>query len=65
LGAVAPAPVRATGAEALIKGKPINEDTAAEAAQTALAGVQTLGMNQYKVNIARTLVKRSILGLSE
>jgi NADPH-dependent glutamate synthase beta subunit-like oxidoreductase len=65
LGAVAPAPVRATGAEALIKGRPINEDTAAEAATAALAAVQPLGMNQYKVNIAKTLVKRSILGMSE
>jgi CO/xanthine dehydrogenase FAD-binding subunit len=65
LGAVAPAPVRATGAEALIKGKPINEDTAAEAAQTALAAVQPLGMNQYKVDIARALVRRSILGMPE
>lgn len=65
LGAVAPAPVRATEAEALIKDKPINEAAAAEAADKALLSAQPLVMNEYKVDIARTLIKRSILGLPE
>jgi NADPH-dependent glutamate synthase beta subunit-like oxidoreductase/CO/xanthine dehydrogenase FAD-binding subunit len=62
LGAVAPAPFRAVAAEAAMKGQPINEEKAAEAAQRALAAAQALGMNQYKVDVARALIKRSILG---
>ena len=57
LGAVAPAPMRARAAELAIKGKSINEKSAAEAAQAALAAVLPLGMNQYKVDIARDLDK--------
>jgi NADPH-dependent glutamate synthase beta subunit-like oxidoreductase/CO/xanthine dehydrogenase FAD-binding subunit len=62
LGAVAPAPIRAFAAEELLKGKPINEAVAAEAAEAAVAGVMPLGMNAYKIEIAKALVKRSILG---
>lgn len=62
LGAVAPAPLRATAAEAAIKGKPLNDAEAAEAARLALAGAAPLAMNGYKAEIARVLVKRSILG---
>jgi len=65
LGAVAPAPVRAIAAEEAIKGKVITEDVAAEAAKAALAGAWPLAMNGYKVEIARTLVNRAILGLSD
>jgi NADPH-dependent glutamate synthase beta subunit-like oxidoreductase/CO/xanthine dehydrogenase FAD-binding subunit len=64
LGAVAPAPLRAYAAEASIKGKQIDENTATEAAWIALADARPLSMNDYKVKIARTLVKRSILGES-
>jgi xanthine dehydrogenase YagS FAD-binding subunit len=65
LGAVGPAPVRATAAEEAIMGKPVNAENAVEAATTAMASVQPLSMNKYKVDITRTLIKRSILGLSE
>jgi hypothetical protein len=64
LGAVAPAPVRAKAAEEALKGAIIDEDGAAEAAKLALADAAPLGMNAYKAEIARTLVKRSILGVS-
>jgi NADPH-dependent glutamate synthase beta subunit-like oxidoreductase len=64
LGAVAPAPIRAKAAEAAIKGAIIDEDGAAKAAKLALADAVPLGMNAYKAEIARTLVKRSILGVS-
>jgi xanthine dehydrogenase YagS FAD-binding subunit len=60
LGAVGPAPVRATAAEEGLKGKQIGEQTAAEAAATALAGARPLGMNAYKVEIAKTLIKRAL-----
>jgi len=62
LGAVAPEPVRAIKAEDVIKGRTVNEETAAEAAMRALAGASPLKMNAYKVEIAKTLVKRAILG---
>jgi len=61
LGAVAPAPVRATKAEEVIKGRPIDPKVAAEAAEQAVGGVMPLAMNAYKVEIAKTLVKRAIL----
>jgi NADPH-dependent glutamate synthase beta subunit-like oxidoreductase len=61
LGAVAPGPVRAKAAEEVIIGQPIDEHRAAEAAEQALAGAQTLSMNAYKVEVAKTLVKRAIL----
>jgi CO/xanthine dehydrogenase FAD-binding subunit len=62
LGAVAPAPVRAFAAEEVLKGKPISEAVAAEAAEAALAEAKPLSMNAYKIEIARALVKRAILG---
>jgi len=61
LGAVAPGPVRAKTAEGVIIGRPIDEHLAAEAAEQAIAGAQPLSMNAYKVEIAKTLVKRAIL----
>jgi CO/xanthine dehydrogenase FAD-binding subunit len=64
LGAVAPAPIRAKAAEAAIKGAIIDEDGAAKAAKLALADAVPLGMNAYKAEIARTLVKRSLLACS-
>jgi NADPH-dependent glutamate synthase beta subunit-like oxidoreductase len=65
LGAVAPAPLRAAAAEAAIKGKPLTEIEAGEAAKLALADSMPLGMNGHKVEIARTLVRRSILGIPD
>jgi NADPH-dependent glutamate synthase beta subunit-like oxidoreductase len=62
LGAVAPEPVRARGAEQMIKGQTISEDMAGEAAKLALAGANPLDMNSYKVEIAKALVKRAIVG---
>jgi len=65
LGAVAPSPVRAKTAEAALRGKPIDEAAATNAAELALAGARPLSMNSYKVKIARTLVKRAILEVSK
>jgi NADPH-dependent glutamate synthase beta subunit-like oxidoreductase/CO/xanthine dehydrogenase FAD-binding subunit len=61
LGAVAPAPVRATMAEEAIRGKTINAKTAEAASEAAVTGVMPLKMNAYKVEITKTLVKRAIL----
>lgn len=61
LGAVAPRPIRAVGAEQTIKGKAINAATAEAAAEAAVIGAVPLNMNAYKVEITKALVKRAIL----
>jgi xanthine dehydrogenase YagS FAD-binding subunit len=61
LGAVAPTPYRATGAEDSVKGKMIDESTAEKAAVEAVRDAKPLSKNKYKVQIAKTLVKRAIL----
>jgi xanthine dehydrogenase YagS FAD-binding subunit len=61
LGAVAPGPVRASKAEKMLVGRSIDEKAAAEAAEAALAGAKPLSLNAYKIEIAKTLVKRAIL----
>ncbi len=61
LGAVAPIPYRAKAAEDAIKGKPLNEETAAAAAEAAVQDAKPLSQNAYKIEITKTLVKRAIL----
>ena len=61
LGAVAPGPVRARAAEEVVKGRPIDEDVATEAAELAVAEAKPLSMNGYKVEIAKALVRKAIL----
>ncbi|NLT67037.1 MAG: molybdopterin dehydrogenase [Acidobacteria bacterium] len=61
LNAVAPKPYRATKAEAVIAGKPINDANAEAAAAAALEDAKPLTATRYKLQIARTLVKRALL----
>jgi xanthine dehydrogenase YagS FAD-binding subunit len=61
LGHVAPTPYEAAQAAALLAGKTINAETAEAAAEAAVAGAKPLSMNAYKVQIARTAVKRALL----
>jgi len=61
LNAVAPKPYRATKAEAAIAGKPINEANAEAAGAAAVEDAKPLAATKYKVQIARTLVKRALL----
>jgi len=63
LGAVAPTPVRAEAAEGMIIGRPIDENIALEAAKQAVVEARPLSMNAYKIEIAKVLVKKAILGL--
>jgi xanthine dehydrogenase YagS FAD-binding subunit len=60
LGAVASAPIRAFKAEEYLQGKELSEENVAEAAEIALAGAKPLAKNAYKVEIAKTLVKRAV-----
>ena len=61
LNAVAPKPYRATKAEAAITGKPINEANAEAAGAAAVEDARPLQATKYKVQIAKTLVKRALL----
>jgi xanthine dehydrogenase YagS FAD-binding subunit len=61
LNAVAPKPYRATKAEAAIAGKTINEKNAEAAGEAAVADARPLEAARFKVQIAKTLVKRAIL----
>ncbi len=61
LGHVAPTPWRAKAAEQVLAGKTVDENVAEEAAKAAVAGAQPLSQNGYKVQLARTAVKRALL----
>jgi xanthine dehydrogenase YagS FAD-binding subunit len=61
MGAVAPIPWRSAAAEAELAGKPLNEETAMTAADAAVKGAKPMSGNAYKVQIARTAVKRAIM----
>ncbi len=61
LGAVAPVPWRSEDAERALVGKPLNEDTAAAAGEAAVTAARPLSGNAYKVQIARTAVKRAVM----
>jgi xanthine dehydrogenase YagS FAD-binding subunit len=61
MGAVAPIPWRAPAAERVLAGKAVTEAIAIEAANAAVAGARPMTGNAYKIQIARTAVKRAIL----
>jgi xanthine dehydrogenase YagS FAD-binding subunit len=61
LNAVYNTPYRATAAEDAIAGQTINEANAEASGAAAVANASALPMNKYKVQIAKTLVKRAIL----
>ena len=61
MGAVAPVPWRSQPAEAALAGKAITEETAAAAAEAALRDARPLSQNAYKIQVAKTAVKRAIL----
>jgi xanthine dehydrogenase YagS FAD-binding subunit len=61
LNAVAPKPYRAAKAEAALAGKPINEANAEAAGLAAVEDAKPFPASKYKVQIAKTLVKRALL----
>ncbi|NLA75066.1 MAG: molybdopterin dehydrogenase, partial [Deltaproteobacteria bacterium] len=61
LNAVAPKPYRAIKAEEALDGKKINEVSASAAGEAAVADARPLTAAKFKVQIAKTLVKRAIL----
>jgi xanthine dehydrogenase YagS FAD-binding subunit len=61
LGGLAPVPYRAKEAEQVLVGRTIDTGAAEESAETAISGARPLSGNAYKVDVARTMVKRAIL----
>ena len=61
MGAVAPIPWRAEGAEQYLVGQTVTIGSAEEAADRAVADAEPMEHNAYKVRLARTAVKRAIL----
>jgi xanthine dehydrogenase YagS FAD-binding subunit len=64
LGGVAPIPYRALKAEAALKGKALNEASAAAAGLAAVDGAKPLAKNGYKVQLTQAVVKRALLSLA-
>ena len=62
LGACYPSPKRMNEAEEAVRGG-ITEMSAQAAGDAAVSNVMVLSKNEYKVEIARTLVKRTLLRL--
>ena len=62
LGACYPSPKRMTEAEEAVRGG-ITEASAQAAGDAAVSKVMVLSHNEYKVEMARTLVKRTLLRL--
>ena len=65
LGGVATFPYRCAEAEDLLRNRSMSEDLAAEAAETALRPAKPLRMNQYKVDLSKTLIRRALISLEE
>ena len=60
-GCIRHAPGRVEVAEDALVGKPLNEQTAALAAEAAVSEAKPMSGNAYKVQIAKTAVKRAIM----
>jgi xanthine dehydrogenase YagS FAD-binding subunit len=61
LGQVAPTPWIAHRAAESLRGKPINENSAADAGIEAVADAMALSQNEYKIQLAQVAVKRALL----
>src|SRR5262245_35416330 len=61
MGAVAPVPWRSQAGEAALAGKTITAQTAAAAADAALRDAKPMSQIGYKIQVAKTAVKRAIL----
>ncbi len=61
LGAAAPVPMRAAGAESMLAGQAITEDLARAAGRAAMQGATPLEKNHYKIPLFETAIYRTIL----
>jgi xanthine dehydrogenase YagS FAD-binding subunit len=58
---VAPLPLRAKEVESYLKGKILDEATAAEAGTITIQGTRPLAQNKFKAQIVRALLGKAIL----
>jgi xanthine dehydrogenase YagS FAD-binding subunit len=65
MGAVAPVPWRSQAAEDVLKGQTVDETVAVKAAEAALERATPMTQNAYKVQVAKTAVKRAILAAAQ
>jgi xanthine dehydrogenase YagS FAD-binding subunit len=65
LGGIATVPWRSGEAEAVLKGQPINEETAAAAAEAAFAPARAHGENAYKLPLGKRTLVRALLQASQ
>jgi len=65
LGGVAHVPWRAARAEAALRGAPATEEVFGRAAEAELADAQPLPGNAFKVPLARNVLVRTLLDLTE
>lgn len=65
MGAASPVVRRSAEAEAVLAGKPITEETARAAGKAAMANVQPLTMNAYKVELFPVAIYRTVLLAAE
>ena len=61
LGAVAPVPWRSRSAEAVLRGKRVDEQVAWETAEAALADARPMTQNAYKIQVAKAALRRALL----
>ncbi|MFQ5733154.1 MAG: FAD binding domain-containing protein [Planctomycetaceae bacterium] len=61
LGHVAPVPWKADSAAAALRGRSVTPETAERIGEMAVADATPLSMNEYKVHLAKTAVKRALL----
>lgn len=65
MGAVAPVPWRSQAAEDVLKGQALDELVAIKASEAALERATPMTQNAYKVQVAKTAVKRAILAAAQ
>lgn len=63
LGGVAPIPWRVSKVEAMLDGKRITPELAAQAGQAAVEGAKPLAKNSYKIPLTAAIVKRTLTSL--
>jgi xanthine dehydrogenase YagS FAD-binding subunit len=64
LGAISPVPHMVEAAHAFLEGKPLTEATVSHAADLILKDAKPLAQNGYKIPLAHTLIRRTLLALN-
>jgi xanthine dehydrogenase YagS FAD-binding subunit len=65
LGGIAPFPFRAMEAEAVLRGRRLDEQAVGAAAAAVVAKARPLAMNGYKVDVTRALVRRALAAVAD